>query len=385
MIKGVFPIEKFKRVETPFYYYDIELLKKTLSIIKEEVNKYGYMQHYAIKANANKRILEIIAAGGFGADCVSGNEIKAAMAAGFPSNKIVFAGVGKTDKEINTALDFDIFCFNVESLPELEAINKLAKEKGKKTRVALRINPDVDAHTHEYITTGLNENKFGLSMSAIPQALDLLKEMENLKLIGLHFHIGSQITDVDYFEPLCKEINKIQVFFEEAGIELHEINVGGGLGVDYDNPNTRNIPDLQDYFELFHKHLVLRSHQRLHFELGRAVVAQCGSLISRTVFVKQGKNKQFAILDAGMTELIRPALYHAFHVIENITSDLPEEKYDIVGPVCESSDIFANDYSLNKIHRGDIIAIRSAGAYGETMVSRYNCRDLPKAYYSDEL
>ncbi|GAB6012844.1 diaminopimelate decarboxylase [Viscerimonas tarda] len=385
MIKGDFPVEKLKSIETPFYYYDIELLKKTLDVVKEQTLKYGYIQHYAVKANANRRILEIIAAAGFGADCVSGNEVKAAVNAGFPSSKIVFAGVGKTDKEIKLALDYDIFCFNAESLPELEVINRLAKDKGKTARVALRINPNVDAHTHEYITTGLNENKFGFSISSLADVIEAIKGLSNIELVGVHFHIGSQITDIEVYKPLCTRVNELQVFFEKEGVNLKEINVGGGLGIDYDDPNQHPISGFAQYFELFHKNLLLRPGQRLHFELGRAIVAQCGNLISKVTYVKQGESKQFVILDAGMTDLIRPALYQAYHKVENISSDLAEKTYDVVGPICESSDTFVKNYPLNETGRGDLVALRSAGAYGEIMASQYNCREIPKAYYSDKL
>lgn len=385
MNKGNFPVDKLKGIETPFYYYDMELLKKTLKIVKEEIKKYGFQQHYAVKANANRRILELIASEGLGVDCVSGNEIKAAVNAGFPASKIVFAGVGKTDKEINLALDLNIFSFNVESFPELEVINELAAKKGKIAQIALRINPDVDAHTHEYITTGLNENKFGFAMNILDEVIERLKSLKNIKLIGIHFHIGSQIEEFTPFEDLCKRINELQNFFAERGITLEHINVGGGLGIDYENPNANPIPDFEGYFETFHKNLKLRDGQIVHFELGRAIVAQSGALVTRTVYVKEGENKSFVIVDAGMTDLIRPALYQAYHKVENISSNLPAKKYDVVGPICESSDVFVKDYELNETKRGDILVLRSAGAYGEIMASQYNCRDLPKAYYSDKI
>ncbi|WP_165020841.1 diaminopimelate decarboxylase [Dysgonomonas sp. ZJ279] len=385
MTKGTFPIDKLKGIETPFYYYDMELLKKTLKIVKEETKKYGFIQHYAVKANANRRILEVIATEGFGADCVSGNEVKAAMAAGFPASKIVFAGVGKTDKEINVALDYNIFCFNVESLPELEVINELAAKKGKLAQVALRINPNVDAHTHEYITTGLSENKFGFNMNHLDKVIEKIGTLKNISLIGIHFHIGSQIEDVTTFAPLCARVNELQKFFEERGIQLPHINLGGGLGIDYEDPTAHPISDFVAYFELFHKNLQLRDGQTAHFELGRCIVAQCGALMTKVTYVKEGENKKFAILDAGMTDLIRPALYQAYHKIENISSDLPVQKYDVVGPICESSDTFAKDYELNETKRGDLIALRSAGAYGEIMASQYNCREIPKAYFSDKI
>jgi len=385
MTKGNFPVEKLKGIETPYYYYDMDLLKRTLKIVKEETKKNGFIQHYAVKANANRRILELIASDGFGADCVSGNEIKAAVNAGFPASKIVFAGVGKTDKEINMALDLNIFCFNAESLPELEVINELANKKGKTAQVALRINPDVDAHTHEYITTGLSENKFGFALSHLERVIEKLDTLKSLKLIGIHFHIGSQIEDVKVFVPLCQKVNELQDFFENKGIKLENINLGGGLGVDYEDPDKNPIPDFATYFELFKENLKVRDGQQVHFELGRAVVCQSGALVTRTVYVKHGESKDFVIVDAGMTDLIRPALYQAYHKVENISSDLPLQKYDVVGPICESSDVFVKDYDLNETNRGDIIVLRSAGAYGEIMASQYNCRDLPKAYYSDKI
>lgn len=385
MTKGSFPVEKLKGIETPFYYYDTDLLKKTLKIVKEETKKYGFVQHYAVKANANRRILELIASEGFGADCVSGNEVKAAITAGFPASKIVFAGVGKTDKEINLALDLNIFSFNVESMPELIVINELAAKKGKTAQVALRINPNVDAHTHEYITTGLNENKFGLSMAHLDNVIEVLKSLKNVKLIGIHFHIGSQIEETDTFKPLCERVNQLQVLFEEKEIKLEHINVGGGLGIDYEDPDNHPVSDFAGYFDVFNKNLKLREGQQVHFELGRAIVAQCGSLVTRTTYIKQGESKVFAIVDAGMTDLIRPALYQAYHKIENISSDLPVKKYDVVGPICESSDVFVKDYELNETQRGDLLVLRSAGAYGEIMASQYNCRDLPKSYFSDKI
>lgn len=385
MTKGNFPVDKLKGIETPFYYYDTDLLKRTLKIVKEETKKYGFIQHYAIKANANRRILELIASEGFGADCVSGNEVKAAITAGFPASKIVFAGVGKTDKEINLALDLNIFCFNVESMPELVVLNELAAKKGKTAQVALRINPNVDAHTHEYITTGLNENKFGFSMAHLDNAIEVLKSLKNLKLIGIHFHIGSQIEDVHTFDPLCERINELQDLFEAKGMKLENINVGGGFGIDYEDPDANPISDFQLYFELFHKGLKLRDGQVVHFELGRAIVAQCGSLVTKVTYVKHGESKTFVIVDAGMTDLIRPALYQAYHKVENISSDLPIQKYDVVGPICESSDVFVKDYELNESKRGDLLVLRSAGAYGEIMASQYNCRDIPKSYFSDKI
>ena len=380
MTKGQFP------TQTPFYYYDTELLRETLRVINSEAQKHeGFCVHYAVKANANPRILRIIREAGLGADCVSGGEIEASVKAGFPSSKIVFAGVGKSDWEINLGLDNDIFCFNVESIPELEIINELAAAKGKVARVAFRLNPNVGAHTHANITTGLAENKFGIDMRDMLKVIEEAQSMANVKVVGLHFHIGSQILDMGDFEALCNRVNELQMELERHQIQVEHINVGGGLGVDYQHPNRVSIPDFKSYFDTYAKKLKLRPGQTLHFELGRAVVAQCGSLITRTLYIKEGSVKKFAIVDAGFTDLIRPALYQAYHKIENISSEEEPDTYDVVGPICESTDVFAKQIDLNRTHRGNLLAIRSAGAYGEIMASQYNCRRLPKAYMSDEI
>lgn len=384
-MKSGFPIDKFGTVRTPFYYYDTALLGKTLDAINGELAAHeGYVMHYAVKANANPKILGIIARAGLGADCVSGGEIEAALRAGFPADKIVFAGVGKADWEIDVALDAGIFCFNVESVPELEVINSLAAAKGKVAQVCFRINPDVGAHTHANITTGLAENKFGIAMSDMVPIIREAGKMDNVRFVGLHFHIGSQILDMTDFEALCLRINELQSKLDAEGIAVENINVGGGLGISYDDPDGHPVPDFKKFFDTYARNLHLRAGQKLHFELGRAVVGQMGSLITRVLYVKQGMVKKFCIVDAGMTDLIRPALYGAYHLIQNVTSDEPQDVYDVVGPICESSDVFGKDVSISKARRGDIIAIRSAGAYGEIMASQYNCRPLPKGYVSED-
>jgi diaminopimelate decarboxylase len=384
-MKGQFPLEKFAKVSTPFYYYDVELLRQTLRTIEAEAGRYkNFMVHYAIKANANPKVLSIIAHSGLGADCVSGGEIERALQTGFPASKIVFAGVGKSDWEINLGLDAGIFCFNVESVPELEVINQLAEAKGKVAQVCFRINPDVGAHTHANITTGLAENKFGIAISDMLPIIERAQNMKNIKFLGLHFHIGSQILDMGDFVALCNRVNDLQNLLEKHNIQVANINVGGGLGVSYDHPNREPIPNFKAYFSTYAHHLKLRPGQTLHFELGRAVVAQMGSLITKVLYVKHGTAKKFVIVDAGMTDLIRPALYQAVHKIENLSSDGPMETYDVVGPICESSDVFAKAFDLNEAHRGDYIALRSAGAYGEIMASQYNCRPLPKGFLSTE-
>ncbi|HSD64414.1 MAG TPA: diaminopimelate decarboxylase [Ignavibacteriaceae bacterium] len=378
-------INKFKQLKTPFYYYDIGLLKRTLEAAKKEAGKYGYIVHYAIKANANRKILNIINDYGFGSDCVSGNEIKRSLETGFQPDKIVFAGVGKSDEEILTGLDNNIFCFNCESLQEMEVLNDLAGKRNKKADIALRINPNIDPKTHHYITTGLEENKFGINKWELENIIKAFKKLRQLNLIGLHFHIGSQITDLEVFRSLCIHVNEIQEWFRSHEIDFNHLNVGGGLGVDYQEPDKNPLNNFSEFFEIFNEFLELRSGQKLHFELGRTLVAQSGSLISRVLYIKEGINTNFAILDAGMTELIRPALYQAYHKIENLTSDRNEVKYDVVGPICESSDTFGKMVVLPETHRGDLIAIRSTGAYGEVMASQYNLRDYPGVVYSEEL
>ena len=380
-----FPVAEFNDLSTPFYFYDIALLDRTLAEIARTSRDERFKVHYAMKANANPGILRHVQAAGLGVDAVSGGEIQAALDAGFKGSQIVYAGVGKTDAEIILALKNGVGCFNVESEPELEIINELAASLGKTADIALRINPNIDAHTHEYITTGLAENKFGINLEQMPHLIEKANDLDNVNLIGLHFHIGSQITETDPFVMLCETINRLQDEWEAKGVTFRSINVGGGLGIDYADPDRHPIPDFEGYFKSFRNHLRLRPDQELHFELGRSVVAQCGSLITRVLYVKEGTTKRFAIVDAGMTDLIRPALYNAHHRIENISSPNGERHhYDIVGPICESSDCFGKDELLPSIRRGDFLALRSAGAYGEIMASQYNCRQLPSSYFYEK-
>ena len=347
-------IEKFKALTTPFYYYDLDIVRSTLDVVKKEADNSGFKVHYAVKANSNPRILKIISSYGLGADCVSWNEIAAAINAGFSSSEIVFAGVGKTDKEIEAALKENIFCFNCESIQEIEVINELAIKQNKSARIALRINPYIDAHTHKYITTGIEESKFGINTWELDEVIKRISFLKSIKLIGIHFHIGSQITRTSVFKSLCTRINELQEWFASRSVNLEIINVGGGLGIDYENPDKP--PQFQDHFSLL-----------------------------KVLFIKNGRNTLFAIIDAGMTDLIRPALYQAHHKIENLTSDGNIYRYDVVGPICESADTFAKFIELPETRRGDVIAIRSAGAYGEVMASRYNLRDLPPSVFSDDL
>jgi len=376
-------LEKFRDIPTPFYYYDLDILRSTLDVVKKESEKLGYKVHYAVKANHNHRLLKIISSYGFGADCVSGNEVTAAINAGFSPSDVVFAGVGKTDKDIVAAIKAGIYCFNCESIPEIEVINQLASQQNKVAQIALRINPYIDAHTHKYITTGIEESKFGINTWEIEEVVKIISGQKNIRLLGMHFHIGSQITSLPVFKSLCLKINELQQWFVIHNIDLEIINVGGGLGIDYENPD--NNPRFQEYFSLLNEFINVLPNQILHMEPGRSIIGQCGSLISRVLFIKNGSNTQFAIIDAGMTDLIRPALYQAHHKIENLSSQGKIIRYDVVGPICESSDTFAKFIELPETKRGDIISIRSAGAYGEAMASRYNLRDLPNSVFSDDL
>lgn len=367
---------------TPFYLYDMNLLRDTIKAVKEGASCPCFHIHYAMKANIEPQILNQMREAGFGIDAVSGGEIKRALECGFSADKIVYAGVGKSDSEIDFALSAGIGCFNVESIEELNIIAERAESLGVVANVALRVNPNIDAHTHHYITTGLSENKFGIDLGLLDKAISTACASKWLKLHGLHFHIGSQITDLTPYKILCDRINELQNELEKKDITFKSINVGGGLGIDYDHPSENPIPDFQAYFSVFKQHLNIKPGQEIHFELGRSLVAQCGSLITSVLYVKNGLSKKFVIADAGFTDLIRPAFYQAFHKIENITSQAENtDTYDIVGPICESSDVFASNLTLPCTKRGDLLAIRSAGAYGSVMAMQYNCRNLPKAEF----
>lgn len=378
-------INQISGIETPFYFYDTELLRDTLALINTEADRYKFQVHYALKANANNRILNIIKNFGLGADCVSGNEVLKAIETDFPANKIVFAGVGKSDYEIEIALKNNIACFNCESSEEIEVIDQIAQRLNKKASIALRINPSIDAGTHKYITTGTDENKFGIHANHIDEVLLQLRQFTHIKLIGIHFHIGSQITNLEVFKNLCFKVNAIKKQIENLDFDIQHINLGGGLGVNYISPDDELIPDFKSYFELIDKNLIRKANQEVHFELGRSVVAQSGSLITKVLYTKKGINKDFVITDAGFTELIRPALYNSFHYIENTVERKETKKYDVVGPICESSDFFGKDIELSETVRGDLLIIRTAGAYGEIMQSGYNLRTPAKAYYSEDL
>lgn len=384
-------IEKLDRVATPFYYYDMDLFRKTVDYVAVLAEEHNIKVHYAVKANVERRLLEYISSKGFGADCVSGNEVLHAHDCGFPADQIVYAGVGKTDKEIYNALKLGIEAFNCESLQEIYVINEMARVYGLKANVSIRINPDIDAHTHKYVTTGLYENKFGISQHEFDKLIDIIKKSEHINFYGLHFHIGSQITRVaEVFALECQRVNEIVAYFERNGLKVDNINLGGGLGVDYDDPDENAIADFKTWFDTISENIVRREDQSVHVEPGRSLVAQCATLISRVLFVKSGETKNFLIMDAGMNDLIRPALYGAYHKIENLSAAQrtffpTHQAYDIVGPVCESSDVWGAGRLLPLSVRGDLMAIRSTGAYGQVMASRYNMKDLAPSVFSDAI
>ncbi len=368
-------------INTPYYLYDLDLLRQTLDQARQAANQHNYHIHYAIKANHNPIITGIIRDYGFGVDCVSGNEVIEAIHRGFAAEKIVYAGVGKSDDEIRQTLESDIFCFNVESMEELQVIDEIASEMKKTARVALRVNPGVKAHTHKYITTGLDENKFGIHPLQLQESLDLCRRSKWLDFKGLHFHIGSQITSLQPFSRLCQRVNEIWEEFDISSMGATILNLGGGLGVNYEDPEGDPIPDFQSFFGVIAENLKIPDSIQVHFELGRSLVAQCGNLITRVLYTKKGVDKEFVITDAGMTELMRPSLYQARHKIENISSSGEICKYDVVGPVCESSDVFGKAVELPVTRRGHLLALKSCGAYAESMMLRYNMRTRAKSFF----
>ena len=401
--RSLLDIEKLKKYETPYYYYNTSLLNETIAEALRLAKQHNLKIHFSLKSNFNEKIVRLFASHEeIGADCVSGGEVDYSLKF-FPKEKIVFAGIGKTDKEIENAVDNGIFCLNVESYEELENLNEICKRKKKKMNFATRINPNIEAHTHEKIITGLNENKFGIYLeedenkyyNKIKEVyFNLNNKYEYLNFIGLHFHIGSNILNFTDFAVLCKKIDKIVDKLNDNNISITYLNLGGGLGVDYNETYLHPIPDFEGYFNTYLTNLTClqkigpnyngNKNITLHFELGRSLIAQSGYVISKVNYVKEGIKKKFAILDAGMNDLIRPAMYDALHQIERVELNDEKEMYDVVGPICESSDVFAKNYTMDKLQKGDYVLIRTAGAYGESMASRYNFRKLIQGYLDYE-
>ena len=377
---------QLKEIETPFYLYDINLLRQTLESVVYESNKYNYKVHYAIKANNDDYLLSIIKEYGIGIDCASGNEVRKAIEMGFDPKTVVYAGVGKKDKEIIYALEQEILAINCESIEELQVVNELAGKMGKKADVGLRVNPDIDPKTNHCIDTGQADSKFGIAYDEILENAELIKSLENINIIGIHIHIGSQIRELHVFENMCNKANAIVNKLESLGFSFRMVDVGGGLGINYDVPENEPIPNFASLFAIVHEYLNV-GEREVHFEFGRSIVGECGELITSVLYNKTtATGRRLLIIDASMTELIRPMLYGSYHNIENITSDEDVyKKYTVVGTACESTDVFDENISLRKCKRGDLLAIKSAGAYGRSMASEYNMHELPKAVYSDQL
>ena len=378
--------QKLTGLETPFYLSDLGLLRQTLESVSYESKKYDYQVHYAIKANYDDRILAVIREYGIGIDCASGNELRKAIEAGFDPKKIVYAGVGKRDKELRYAIEQQILAINCESIEELQVLNGLAGEAGRRVDIALRVNPDIDPKTNHCIDTGQADSKFGISYEEILENAEAIKALEHLNIIGLHLHIGSQIRELHVFENMCNKVNVIVENLVRLGFTIDFVDVGGGLGINYDVPENEPIPNFASLFAIVHNYLRV-GDRKVHFEFGRSIVGECGELITRVLYNKTtATGRRLAIVDASMTELIRPALYGSYHNIENITSEAEtSHKYTVVGTACESTDVFDENVSLRKTSRGDLLTIKSAGAYGMSMASRYNLHDLPGAVYSDDL
>ena len=377
---------QLKGIETPFYLYDINLLRQTLESVVYESNKYNYKVHYAIKANNDDYLLSIIKEYGIGIDCASGNEVRKAIESGFEPKSIVYAGVGKRDKEIRYAIEQNILAINCESIEELQVINTIAAELGKKADIGLRINPDIDPKTNRCIDTGQADSKFGISYEEIMDNIEWIKSLENINIIGIHIHIGSQIRELHVFENMCNKANAIVENLESLGFKFRIVDVGGGLGINYDVPENEPIPNFASLFAIIREYLNV-GDKEVHFEFGRALVGECGELITSVLYNKTtATGRRLLIVDASMTELIRPMLYGSYHNIENITSEEESfKKYTVVGTACESTDVFDENVSLRKSKRGDLLTIKSAGAYGSSMASQYNMHDLPKAVYSDQI
>ena len=377
---------QLKEIETPFYLYDINLLRQTLESVVYESNKYNYKVLYAIKANNDDFLLSIIKEYGIGIDCASGNEVSTAIEMGFDPKTVVYAGGGKKDKEIRYALEQEILAINCESIEELQVVDALAAEMGKKADVGLRVDPDIDPKTNHCIDTGQADSKFGIAYDEILENVELIKSLKNINIIGIHIHIGSQIRELHVFENMCNKANAIVEKLESLGFSFRMVDVGGGLGINYDVPENEPIPNFASLFAIVREYLNV-GDKEVHFEFGRSIVGECGELIASVLFNKTtATGRRLLIIDASMTELIRPMLYGSYHNIENITSEEDVfKKYTVVGTACESTDVFDENISRKKSMRGDLLAIMSAGAYGRSMASEYNMHELPKAVYSDQL
>ncbi|MDN2482354.1 diaminopimelate decarboxylase [Vibrio agarivorans] len=356
---------------TPLYVYSRATLERHWDAFDKSVGEHPHLVCYAVKANSNLGVLNTLARLGSGFDIVSGGELERVVAAGGDPKKVVFSGVGKTEQEMQRALELGIKCFNVESEPELERLNRVASDMGVKAPISLRINPDVDANTHPYISTGLRENKFGIAFDRAPEVYKFAQGLANLEIHGIDCHIGSQLTDIDPFIDATDRLLSLIDELKEQGINIKHLDVGGGLGVVY---RDELPPQPSDYARALMERLVNHQDLELIFEPGRAIAANAGVLLTKVEFLKHTEHKNFAIIDAAMNDLMRPALYQAWQDIVPVSPRQGEAvSYDLVGPICETGDFLGKDRAL-VLEQGDLLAVRSAGAYGFAMASNYNSR-----------
>lgn len=359
-------------VQTPFYLYSYDVLVSAYESYKQAFSKMDTLICYAAKANSNLAILNILAQKGAGIDVVSGGELFKALKAGFPPQKIVFNGNGKTKQELEYALENDLLMINVDSIEELSLLDSIAKEKGKKPKIAIRINPDINPLTHPYIATGLSKSKFGVSNHEIKEAYIQASKAKNLEVVGIHCHIGSQITHANLFLEVLNKFLKLTEELKNLGINIEYINLGGGLGIRYHDEDVATIQDLAD---ILLPHFI-DTNYKLILEPGRSIVGEAGILVTKINYIKKGFHKYFIVVDAAMNDLIRPAFYKSYHRIIPVseTGELEGLTADIVGPICEDGDFFARDRLLPKPKIGDLLAILDIGAYGSAMSSNYNMR-----------
>ena len=366
------PLSKIaEKVGTPFYVYSKAAILDKINQYKEAFKSVDTLICYATKANPNLSILKIAAEEGLGADTVSGGEIYKAIKAGIKPEKIVYAGVGKTDFELDFAVREGILSFNIESKQELDVLNQIAEKRKKKANIAIRVNPDVDPKTHPYISTGLKESKFGIDIDEALDAYKYAAKLENLNIVGIHCHIGSQLLDVSPYKEAIEKVLSLVEKLKKEGINLSHLDIGGGLGIKYkpeDNPPTPY--DLANVI----LPLVRDTGLKLIIEPGRSLVGESGALVSKVIFTKKKKSKNFIIVDSGMNDLVRPAMYNAYHHILPIKPKDEKIVADIVGPICETGDFLALDREIDSLRRGDLLAVMSAGAYGSSMSSNYNVR-----------
>ncbi|MEE8493939.1 MAG: diaminopimelate decarboxylase [Nitrospirales bacterium] len=364
-----------KELGTPCYVYSHTTLVRHFRAVDQAFQDTPHIVAYAVKANSNLALLRLMASEGSGADIVSGGELHRALKAGVPPQKIVFAGVGKSREEVRYALESDILMFNVESSAELLALDEAAAEVGRRARIALRINPDIDPKTHPYISTGLKKSKFGISADRALEEFELAASLRHIDVVGVHKHIGSQLTDVAPFAEALKKMLALVEELRQRGTNIRFINIGGGLGITYADETPPHPKELAAAVAP----LVRDRGCVLIMEPGRVIVGNAGILMTRVLYIKDGPSKKFVIVDAGMNDLIRPSLYGAYHEIRPVRED-PDPKtvvVDVVGPVCESGDFLATDRSLPEVKAGDLLAVMSAGAYGFVMASNYNSRPRP--------